>query len=262
MLLSLDQALTVLAPPTTPSSSATAFAREVFDAARASPREIVVWAVEQFGDRLVMSSSFGAQSAAMLHLVTRVMPDIPVVLVDTGYLFAETYQFAQQLEERLGLNLHVVSPATTAARLEATRGELWSKGPEGLAEYHQVFKIEPMQRALRDLGAEAWIAGLRGDQSSHRQQLQPIDQQDGLTKIHPILRWKRSDVGRYMSEHKLPYHPLVAKGYASIGDRHSTRPVSEHESERAGRFGGKVEECGLHVPQSLAENEAMESAGL
>lgn len=230
--------------------------------AEASAEEIIAWSVETYGDGLILSSSFGAQSAVMLHLVTQVKPDVPVVVVDTGYLFKETYQFMEELRERLKLNLHVVTPAITAARLEALRGKLWAQGKTGLEAYHEVVKVEPMQRAISELNATAWLAGLRADQGGQRGDLDVVAEQDGMVKVHPILKWTRADVGRYMVKHDLPYHPLVEKGYASIGDWHSTRPVTDGEDERAGRFGGLAEECGLHVPKSLGENEAMESAGL
>ena len=228
----------------------------------ASAEQIIQWALDAFGDRLVMTSSFGAQSAVMLHLASRVAPNLPVILIDTGYLFPETYRFIDELAERFALNLHVVAPKITAARLEATRGKLWAQGREGHDRYNQLVKVEPMQRALDDLHAAAWLAGLRAEQTAHRANLQLVEQQDGIYKIHPILRWSRRDVGQYMIDHDLPYHPLVERGYASIGDTHSTRPITGGESEREGRFHGFAEECGLHIPQNLGENESLESSGL
>ncbi|MEM6553594.1 MAG: phosphoadenylyl-sulfate reductase [Planctomycetota bacterium] len=230
--------------------------------AGASAEVVVRWGWERFGKSMVMSSSFGAQSAVMLHLVTRVVPGVPVVLVDTGYLFPETYQFVEELTERLSLNLHVVTPRVSAARLEATRGPLWTQGAAGHQAYNEMFKVEPMERALEELKASAWLAGLRAEQTEHRAGLKRVEVQDGMAKLHPILPWTRRDVGRYMVKHDLPYHPLVEKGYASIGDTHSTRPLAAGESERDGRFHGLAEECGLHVPKSLGEDESMESAGL
>lgn len=230
------------------------------------PAEVVRWAGVRFADggegALVMSSSFGAQSAALLHLVTRVLPDIAVILVDTGYLFPETYRFAQELKERLGLNLHVATPRVTPAWLEATRGRLWEQGEEGLREYHQLMKIEPMQRALSDLGARAWIAGLRRGQTQHRATLRRVDEQDGLIKVHPILGWTGRELHAYLQRHDLPLHPLVERGYLSIGDTHSTRPVTGDMDERDGRFGGVAQECGLHVPQTIAEDDSRFSSGL
>lgn len=226
-----------------------------------SAPEIVRWAGETFGDGLAMTSSFGAQSAVMLHLVTRVVPDLPVILVDTGYLFPETYKLIQDFTERFNLNLKVYTARVTPARYEALHGKTWEYA-EGLSHYHDVFKVEPLQRALEELNVTAWLAGLRADQTDHRASLRTVEQQNGLYKIHPILSWSRKDIGQYMSEHELPYHPLVEKGYASIGDTHSSRPIAEGEDERAGRFGGFAQECGIHMPQTEAENESLGSSGL
>jgi len=228
----------------------------------ATAEEIIRWAVETFGDRLVMSSSFGVQSAVMLHLVTRIVPDVPVILIDTGYLFPETYMFAEQLRERLDLNLKIYTPRLTAAMQEALYGKLWEQGEEGLTRYHQINKIEPMQRALEDLGAKAWLAGLRADQTEYRKGLETVTRQSEVYKVHPILRWTARDVHAYMTEHDLPYHPLLEEGYVSVGDVHSTRKVDEDEHERAGRFGGLKQECGLHLPMSEEESQSRDASGL
>jgi len=223
---------------------------------------IVEWAHETFGNRLVMTSSFGAQSALMLHLVTRVTPHIPVVLIDTGYLFPETYRFAIQLTERLNLNLKVYTPQVTTGWLEAVHGRLWEQGEEGLSKYHQIVKVEPMQRALDELNAEAWLAGLRRDQTDHRASLRPVEQQDGRYKVHPVLDWSTKDVHEYLKKHELPYHPLYEQGYASIGDTHSTQPITAEQHERDGRFSGLRQECGLHLPDTSEENESRNSSNL
>lgn len=223
---------------------------------------VTAWACETFGDGLVMTSSFGAQSAVMLHLVTRVTPDIPVILIDTGYLFPETYRFALDLAERLKLNLKVYRPAMTTGWLEAVHGKLWARDADGLKQYHQIVKVEPMQRALRELNVTAWLAGLRGQQTDHRSGLRLVEQQNELYKVHPILNWTTKDVHEYLKRHDLPYHPLYEKGYKSIGDVHSTLPITAGMDERAGRFGGLAQECGLHLPTSQDEEQSRESSGL
>lgn len=223
--------------------------------------DVIRWASETFGDGLAMTSSFGAQSAVMLHLVTRVVPDLPIILIDTGYLFPETYQFVQDLTKRLSLNLKVFSARVTPARYEALHGRTWEYA-EGLSHYHDIFKVEPLQRALEELNVTAWLAGLRAEQTDHRKTLRTVEKQDNLYKVHPILNWSRKDVGDYLAKHNLPYHPLVEKGYASIGDTHSSRPITAGEDERDGRFGGFAQECGIHLPQSQAENESLGSSGL
>lgn len=227
----------------------------------AVPADRVDWAKQQFEHGLVMTSSFGAQSAVMLHLVTRQLPDIPVILVDTGYLFPETYRFAMEMTERLGLNLKVYRPTMTAGWMEAIHGKLWTT-PEGLKEYHRIVKVEPMQRALDELNVTAWLAGLRAQQSDHRGNLRIVERQDGYFKVHPIIDWTTKDVHDYLKANDLPYHPLYERGYKSIGDIHSTLPITAGMSEREGRFGGMAEECGLHLPQSPDEEQSRESSGL
>lgn len=182
----------------------------------------------------------------MLHLATRVAPDIPVVFVDTGYLFPETYLFADQLTKRLGLNLKVYRAAESPAWIEARHGKLWEKGAEGLATYNQIVKVEPMQRALAELGARAWLAGLRRVQASTRENLPVVSVQDGRAKILPIVEWTDRDVYRYLTDNDLPYHPLWEKGYVSIGDVHTTRPLTGDMTPEDTRFFGIKRECGIH----------------
>ena len=230
--------------------------------ANADAERVLQWAARTFSDRLVMTSSFGAQSAVMLHLANRIVPGIPVIFIDTGYLFPETYRFAEALTRRLELNLHVYRPRISGAWLEAVHGRLWEQGESGLARYHQIVKVEPMQRALKQLDAAAWVAGLRSEQTAHRAQLRRIERQDGRYKIHPILEWTTRNVHEYLKQHDLPYHPLYEKGYVSIGDVHSTAPIGSDQHERAGRFGGLRQECGLHIPQSAEEGQSRDSSGL
>jgi phosphoadenosine phosphosulfate reductase len=231
--------------------------------ADAEPAEVVRWAGEAFGDRLVMSTSFGVQSAVMLHLVTRQLPQIPVIFIDTGFHFQETYRFADELTERLGLNLRVYQPSVSPSWFVARHGKLWeSDDPEDLNRYDRLRKVEPMDRALEELGVAATLAGLRRQQTNHRANLRKIEQQSGRYKLAPILDWSTKDVHAYLNEHGLPYHPLHERGYASIGDWHSTRPIAAGQDERAGRFNGLKQECGLHLPSTPAEDESRYSSGL
>src|SRR5690606_20263291 len=109
--------------------------------------------------------------------------------------------------------------------------------------YNLMNKVEPMDRAVRELGATAWLAGLRRSQSSTREQLQVVQQQNKVAKIHPIIDWDNRRVHRYLTEHGLPYHPLWEQGYVSIGDWHSTTPLTAGMSEEDTRFGGLKREC-------------------
>jgi phosphoadenosine phosphosulfate reductase len=205
-----------------------------------SALEIIEWTANTFGEGLVMSTSFGIQAAVMLHLVTRVMPNIPVIWVDTGYLPPATYRFAEQLITDLNLNIQVYQSPVSPARMEAIQGRLWQQDDvEAFNRYDQLRKVEPMQRALRELGAKAWFAGLRAEQTDHRKTLSVIDLQGFTYKLLPILNWTMEDVHGYLETHDLPYHPLKEKGYATVGDWHSSRPMTEQdEHERQTRFSG------------------------
>lgn len=214
--------------------------------AAAPAEQRVAWVLKHFPGRVVLTSSFGAQSAVCLHMVTCQQPDIPVVLVDTGYLFPETYQFIDELSERLSLNLQIYRAELSAAWQEARYGKLWEQGLEGIERYNGLNKVEPMQRALRELEAAAWISGLRRQQAKSRQHLDVLLWRNGRCKVHPLIDWTDRDVYRYLSQHNLPYHPLWHQGYVSIGDTHTTRRLLDGMSEEETRFFGLKRECGLH----------------
>lgn len=209
-------------------------------------RARVEWAFEHLPGTHVMSSSFGAQSSVMLHLINEVAPGTPVVLTDTGYLFAETYQFIDQLTEKLNLNLEVYNATISSAWQEARFGKLWEQGSDGLSKYNALNKVEPMKRALDDLGAQTWFAGLRRSQSDSRQNLNVMQKQAKQFKVHPIIDLNNRQLHQYMKKHGLPYHPLWDQGYVSIGDWHTTRPLEAGMSEQDTRFFGLKRECGLH----------------
>ena len=206
----------------------------------------VKWALDNLPANPIVSSSFGAQSAVMLHLLTQQQPEIPVVLTDTGYLFPETYQFIDDMTKRLNLNLHVYSASMSAAWQEARFGRLWEQGMEGLEQYNQMNKVEPMQRALSELNAGTWFAGLRRSQSDSREKLPVLQKVGDQFKLYPIIDWSNKDLHYYLKEHDLPYHPLWEQGYVSIGDWHTTQSLQEGMSEQDTRFFGLKRECGLH----------------
>jgi phosphoadenosine phosphosulfate reductase len=206
----------------------------------------IQWAFAALPGEHVLSSSFGAQSAAVLHLVTRENAGIPVVLIDTGYLFPETYRFADELTTKLSLNLKVYRPEIGVAWMEARFGKLWEQGLDGINRYNRLRKVEPMQRALGDLGARTWIAGLRRSQTHERQAIDILELRDGRWKFHPIADWNDRDVWNYLQLHNLPFHPLWEQGYISIGDVHTTRAWQPGMREEDTRFFGLKRECGLH----------------
>jgi phosphoadenosine phosphosulfate reductase len=210
------------------------------------PLRRIEWAFEHLPANHVLSSSFGAQAAVSLHLITRVSPDVPVVLIDTGYLFPETYRFVDMLTDRLKLNLKVYRAEVSPAWQEARHGQRWQQGLEGIEAYNQENKVEPMRRALRELGVNTWFAGLRRKQSQSRADIDYLGWAGGRWKVHPIADWSDRDVHYYLKEHDLPYHPLWEKGYLSIGDHHSTRPIHEVSTVDQMRFFGLKRECGIH----------------
>lgn len=204
------------------------------------------WALEHLPGAHALSSSFGAQSAVGLHMATQLDPSMKVILVDTGYLFPETYRFIDTLVDRLSLDLHVVRPQIGIAWMEARMGRLWEKGLDGIRDYNGLRKVEPMQRALDELGVGTWIAGLRRSQSRSREHIDLLERRDGRWKLHPIADWTDRDVGRYLTRHDLPYHPLWHEGFVSIGDVHTTRRLEDGMEAEDTRFFGLQRECGLH----------------
>jgi phosphoadenosine phosphosulfate reductase len=206
----------------------------------------VAWSLEHLPGAHVLTSSFGAQAAVSLHLVTRQAPRLPVILLDTGYLFPETYAFVERLTERLSLNLKVYRSELSPAWIEARFGKLWEQGVAGLEKYNDLTKLEPMRRALRETGAHSWFSGLRRTQARSRQNIRPLEWREGTFRIYPIVDWTDRDVGAYLKKYELPYHPMWDRGYVSIGDWHTTRPLHEAGEPEATRFLGLKRECGLH----------------
>ncbi|HSW44885.1 MAG TPA: phosphoadenylyl-sulfate reductase [Phycisphaerae bacterium] len=215
-----------------------------------SASDLIRWAAEQFGDATAVSSSFGADSAVMLYLATRVKPDIKVISVDTGFLFPETVRFRDELARRLNLNLLIYRPVLDRESFINEHGRMWRSNPDACCAFN---KREPFDRAKRELGIGCWMTGIRREQSVTRRN-SPIVQRDhlGLVKLCPIARWSAKDVHDYLQEHGLPYHPLREQGYLSIGcqpeEGYCTRKIRPGEDPRSGRWAGfDKTECGLHL---------------
>lgn len=206
----------------------------------------VAWALENLPKQQVLTSSFGAQAAVSLHLVTRQDPNIPVIFIDTGYLFPETYQFVDELTDRLNLNLQVYRSKTSPAWQEARYGKRWQQGIKGIDAYNRENKVEPMERALRELKVGTWFAGLRRDQSVTRTNVPFLSAVGNRWKVHLIADWSDRDIYLYLKKYDLPYHPLWEKGYVSIGDVHTTRSLNDVDGPDQTRFFGLKRECGLH----------------
>ena len=219
----------------------------------------LAWGLEHFGRGLALTTSFGIQSAVLLHMVSDLAARsgsaaVPVIWVDTGYLPPETYRYAEQLQSLLGLDLHVVQAAISPARMEALHGRLWESGTVADLElYNRLRKVEPLDRAFRELGVRCWASGVRGGQTDHRRTMAPLEPVRGLWSLRPLLAWNRRDVFYYMERHGLPQHPLFEQGYSTVGDWHSSGPDDGTTSGRATRFGGLKQECGIPLPGLMGE---------
>lgn len=234
-------------PPTKVKANNEDLTVENAELEKLSALDRIAWAWDRFGEGLIVSTSFGLQSAVMLHLVRQVSDRIPVVFVDTGYLFKETYEYAKTLREKIGFSEKTYSASMSPAYQEALYGKLWEKGKEGMLKYNFINKKEPMERALGELKATAWLAGLRRSQSEDRQDRSFAEWQGEILKVYPILDWDDRKTYQYIPDHDLPYHPLEGVGYDSLGDHHSTEKVSDSGSKEDSRHGGHGRECGLHV---------------
>jgi phosphoadenosine phosphosulfate reductase len=194
--------------------------------------------------RVSVVSSFGAESAVLLHLVARADAATPVIFVDTGKMFPETLAYRDALVERLALtNLRVVGPDAGVLAARDDTGLRWSYDPDGCCE---IRKVRPLRQAL--VGVDAWISGRKAFQSSTRAALPLFEIEDARLKINPLAGWSKDDLDTYFKAHDLPRHPLEAQGYASIGCMPCTSVVRPGEDPRAGRWRGwdKVE-CGIHA---------------
>ncbi len=212
------------------------------------------WGLETFAEGFALTTSFGIQAAVSLHLLSRLDRSVPVIWVDTGYLPPETYTYAEGLMEQLGLQVHVAQALMSPARMEALHGRLWESGRvEDLETYHRIRKVEPLDRAMRELGVTCWASGVRGRQTDHRSAMQPLEQVRGRWALRPLLDWTSRDVLYYMQEHGLPQHPLFEQGYSTVGDWHSSGPDDGSSSGRSTRFGGLKQECGIHLPGLAGE---------
>lgn len=204
--------------------------------------ERLKWAYDQYGDDLVMTSSFQSQSVPLLHLISKHIPEVPIIFLDTGFHFPETICFKEDLTERFGLNVIDVTNKMGHNKFQQQYGNLYKSDPDQCC---YINKVEPLDRALSDY--EAWITGVRGDQTEERKNADFVQVLDnGITKICPILDWTNDDVWTYIQIYELPEHPLLEQGYLSVGCAPCTQP-SEDGDPRSGRWKGKEKrECGLH----------------
>jgi phosphoadenosine phosphosulfate reductase len=228
-------------------------ARENARLERATPEERLAHAVDTYGEKLLFTSSFGAGSGVLLHLWSQVAGKLPVVFIDTGFLFEETLRYRDELVQRLGLTLVVVRPAESRASFMARSGaDIQERDPDSCCAANKVAPIEPLKSQ-----AEAWVSGLRRDQSATRANVPILLASPGdPLKVHPIATLTAADVTEYLRAYGIPEHPLQARGYRSIGCEPCTRAVVDGEDERAGRWAGKEKtECGLHSRALLVRRD-------
>ena len=200
---------------------------------------------EQFVHDITLSSSFGADSAVLLHMISDIDQNLPVVFLDTDRHFFQTLQYRDQLVKQLGLtNLVILKANTDEASVEDAKGTLWRTAPDQCCDLR---KVRPLNRLMEGYGA--WISGRKRHQSATRNQL-PIVEFDGKHfKVNPLAKWNAEDVEAYFRNHDLPPHPLVEQGFPSIGCFTCTKPVAAGEDSRSGRWAGTEKvECGIHNP--------------
>jgi len=214
---------------------------------RAHPRTILEAAVESFGDKLALVSSFGAESAVLLDIAAKVKPDIAVLFLDTGMLFGQTLDYRQQLAARLGLtNVRDLRPLYNDLAVGDPQAKLWQTDTDACCN---IRKVLPLDRALADF--DAWITGRKRFHGGDRLNLPVVEHADGQVKFNPLANWGKEDLDAYIAEHELPAHPLVAQGFPSIGCWPCTQPAEEGEDVRAGRWKGlDKSECGIHVARA------------
>jgi phosphoadenosine phosphosulfate reductase len=210
-----------------------------------TPQEILTWAIDKFWPQIAMSSSFQTQSMPLLYMATRIRRDLLIFFLDTGYHFWETLIFRERIASEWKLNvLDLYRDSRWDVFARQNIRSLPVDDPDLCCYLH---KVQPMQKALKDLNA--WISGIRRDQTPTRAKAKILElQEDGLLKINPLLNWTKADVDAYIKRYNLPVHPLLEKGYRSIGCAPCTVAVGQDEDERKGRWAGRgKKECGLHT---------------
>jgi phosphoadenosine phosphosulfate reductase len=210
-----------------------------------SAEDVLAWAYEQFGDKLCLTCSWQKQSSVLVHMVSELGLDIPVVELDTHLFFKETYETRERLIERYGLELVRPEVMSIAEQHKQEGPNLWERDPDRCCH---IRKVEPLERVLG--GYEAWVSGIRREQSLTRKDAKRAEWSDryGVWKIHPLVDWDAKRVDAYLVVNEIPYNPLHDAGYPSIGCMPCTRPVVRGEDERAGRWADSDKiECGIHV---------------
>ncbi|MES2896827.1 MAG: phosphoadenylyl-sulfate reductase [Pseudomonadota bacterium] len=213
----------------------------------AHPVTVLESAVEAFGDRLALVSSFGAESVVLLHMISKIKPDTPVLFLDTGMLFGQTLDYRKTLAAKLGLtDVRDLRPHYQDLATTDPDAKLWQTDTDACCN---IRKVIPLDRALADF--DAWITGRKRFHGGDRLSLPVVEPAETQVKFNPLANWGKAELDAYMAEHDLPAHPLVAQGFPSIGCWPCTKPVEEGEDVRAGRWAGQDKtECGIHVARA------------
>ncbi len=213
----------------------------------AHPGAVIAAAREAFGARLAVVSSFGAESAVLLHMAAQVDRDIPVLFLDTGMLFGQTLDYRRQLAARLGLtNVRDLRPRFEDLAVTDPHADLWRRDTDACCH---IRKVLPLDAALGPF--DAWITGRKRFHGGDRIRLPVVEQVDGRVKFNPLANWAKGDLDAYAERHHLPAHPLVAAGFPSIGCWPCTEAVDAGVESRAGRWAGSQKtECGIHTARS------------
>jgi phosphoadenosine phosphosulfate reductase len=216
-----------------------------------NPRQVLAWAFGKFGNEVAISSAFGAEGMALIDMASRVQKDFRLFTIDTEFLFPETYNLMDRIEQRYGITIERVYSLLSPETQERVHGgALWNRNPD---ECCNLRKVEPLRRKLTDLSA--WITSIRRDQTSDRAGARKIewDEKFGLVKVNPLADWSSAQVWRYIREHDVPYNTLHDQNYPSIGCTHCTQAVKSGDDPRAGRWPGFAKtECGLHMIEPAA----------
>ncbi len=218
-----------------------------------SAEDILLWAYSEFGDRLCLTCSWQKQSSVLVHMVSELALDIPVIELDTALFFQETYETRDRLVERYGLRLIRPEVISVAEQHRREGPNLWERDPDRCCHLR---KVEPLQRALAPY--HAWVSGIRRDQSPSRAETPKAQWSEryGVWKISPLADWNEKRVWAYITVNEIPYNPLHEAGYRSIGCIPCTRPTALGEEERAGRWAGSDKlECGIHL-DDIAKGDA------
>ena len=224
-----------------------------------SAAELVGFALERFGPRVAIASSFGAEDVVLIHLAAQAGRGFRVFTLDTDFLFHETYALIDEIERRYHIKVERTKPRLSPGEQAAAFGEaLWSRQPDRCCNLR---KVEPLAQKLSEL--DAWVTGIRREQAPSRAYASKLDwdAKFGLVKVNPLADWEWDEVWDYIRSHDIPYNPLHSQGYPSIGCTYCTRPVQAGEDLRAGRWPGfQKTECGLHGPAANHGSPALRRA--